>query len=70
MSIQLGTCKRDNLCVDCDSKSCFLAGKLMSDCPLWKCDRTGALYEDCESCELLKQIHNERRKSVKCDDKR
>ena len=35
----------------------FKIAELIADCPLWKCNRKDDLFEDCESCELLKQIH-------------
>ena len=62
MTYQLKECKRHNLCIDCDEKECLLAGKLISDCPMYTCNRKGKQYEDCESCELLKQLHAERRR--------
>ena len=61
MNVQIRECKRDNLCVDCDNKKCWHAGELIADCPLYRCNREGNLNEDCESCELLKQIHTDRR---------
>lgn len=54
-------CKRNNLCVDCDDKKCIFAGQLISDCPMYVCDRKGKQFENCETCELLKQIHAETR---------
>ena len=48
-------CKRKVLCVDCDDDACFLQGHLRSDCPKFICDRKFAEYEDCESCEFLKE---------------
>lgn len=56
MSMRIKECKRDNLCVDCDDKGCWFAGYAIADCPLYRCNREGEQYEDCESCELLKQI--------------
>jgi len=61
MNFQLKECKRNNLCYECDNKKCWHAGELIADCPLWKCNRKDDLFEDCESCELLKQIHAEGR---------
>lgn len=63
MSLQIGKCERNNLCVDCDYKKCVFAGELIADCPLYVCNRSGEQYEDCESCELLKQLHAERRRA-------
>jgi len=65
MSFRIKECKRDNLCVDCDDKACFFAGDSIADCPLYICNRKGEKYEDCESCELLKQI---REQAVKRND--
>lgn len=59
MRVKIRECKRKMLCVDCDDKKCWHAGKLIADCPMHNCNRDGELYEDCESCELLKQIHAE-----------
>ncbi len=49
--ISISPCYRENLCVDCDSKTCLKAGDPEADCPVWKC-----LYPDkeCKGCELLK----------------
>ena len=63
MTYQLKECKRHDLCIDCDEKKCLLAGKLISDCPMYKCDRKGRQYENCKTCELLKQLHTERRRA-------
>ena len=52
-------CKRDNLCIDCDNHKCIHAGQIIADCPMWHCDREGDAFEDCESCEVLKQIWKE-----------
>lgn len=52
-------CHRKNLCVDCDNTACWFHGKLMSDCPKYRCDRKGELFEDCETCDFLKQFKKE-----------
>lgn len=62
MSIKIKECKRDNLCYECDNKKCWHAGQLIADCTLYKCNREGNGYEDCESCDLLKQIIKEKRR--------
>jgi hypothetical protein len=59
MKTKIEECKRDNLCVDCDNKECWFAGQAIADCPLIRCNRKGERYEDCESCELLKQIREQ-----------
>ena len=61
MDVQIRVCHRKNLCIDCDDKKCWHFGELIADCLLWKCNREGDQFEDCESCELLKQIHEEGR---------
>lgn len=61
MHVKVSECNRNNLCVDCDDKECWHAGILIADCPLLKCNREGELFEDCESCEMLKRIHSEGR---------
>ena len=55
MNVQITECKRKIPCVDCDNKKCWFSGQLMADCPLYKCNRLGDLYEDCETCDLLKE---------------
>lgn len=49
--IGMGLCYRDNLCIDCDSEDCGLAGDITADCPAWRCQHTD---KKCEDCELLK----------------
>jgi hypothetical protein len=34
----------------------------MADCPKYYCDRKGELFEDCESCDFLKQFQKDMRK--------
>lgn len=59
--LQIRECHRQNFCFECDNEKCWHSGELIADCPMYKCDRKGDHYEDCESCELLKQIHAEGR---------
>ena len=61
MELKLSECTKNNLCVDCESKTCLHAGKLIADCPKYYCDREGDFYEDCESCEFLKEFQREMR---------
>lgn len=61
MNVQIHECHRRNFCVDCDDESCWHTGDLIADCPFWKCNRKGDLFENCESCELLKRLHEEGR---------
>lgn len=49
--IQLDTCTKNILCVDCRDTTCLHAGKIMADCPKYKCDNDVLL--DCEHCDLL-----------------
>lgn len=71
MKVKMSECHRNNLCVDCDNKECWFAGELISDCPLWKCNREGKMFEDCESCELLKvvKLNDRRRKKQRVNTK-
>ena len=60
----LNLCHRKNLCVDCDDPDCFHAGKLIADCPKWKCGS-----EDCENCEFIIEFQKEMRKEFsKCEN--
>ena len=65
MDIQITECKRKIPCVNCDDEKCWFSGQLIADCPLYKCDRTDDLYEDCETCDFLKEhmkaIYEDRR---------
>ena len=54
-------CTRENFCVECDNRECFHAGEKIADCPMWKCDRSGELFEDCETCDLLKELYEAHR---------
>lgn len=44
--IQLDTCTKNILCVDCRDTTCLHAGKIMADCPKYKCDNDVLL--DCK----------------------
>lgn len=44
-------CKRNNLCVDCDNKECWLAGDIQADCPKYRC----AFEYGCERCGFIKR---------------
>ncbi len=57
------TCERKNLCVECNDKECIFAGKIESDCPMYKCNNNCT----CENCEFIKQFQKEMRKE-KADD--
>lgn len=59
----LKECTRKNLCVDCDDKECYHAGQLIADCPKYRCDRNGVLFEHCESCSFLRKYQEEMRKN-------
>lgn len=59
--MQIMSCNRKNLCVDCDDQICLCAKKIISDCPKYICDRTGEAFEDCESCEFIKKYQEEMR---------
>jgi hypothetical protein len=61
----LGECKRNNLCVDCENNKCTLAGKILSDCPKYKCDRKGEDFLNCETCEFIKDFQRSMRKRYK-----
>lgn len=54
--------KRENLCVDCNDPKCLHAGQAIADCPMWRCEREGEQYEDCESCGLIRIIQREARR--------
>lgn len=60
--IHIRVCRRDILCADCDDKTCWNAGRLIANCPLWICNRTGEQFENCETCELMHDIREEHRR--------
>lgn len=51
--MELHTCKRKNLCVDCDNSGCFFMGKKEADCPKWTCDRTYQADYYCDRCTFI-----------------
>lgn len=59
MNLTVDECTRKNLCIDCDNERCWFHGKLISDCPKYRCDRPEELFEDCESCAFLKRFTKE-----------
>lgn len=61
--IQLDTCTKNILCVDCRDTTCLHAGKIMADCPKYKCDNDVLL--DCEHCKFLKQLTKTIRRNAK-----
>lgn len=61
----LSECTRANLCIDCDSDSCYHAGQLIADCPKYRCDRKGVLFEHCESCSFLKNFQMKWRENMR-----
>lgn len=63
--LQLDTCTKDILCVDCRDTTCLHAGKIMSDCPKYKCDNDVLL--DCEHCKFIKQLTKTIRKKAKLE---
>lgn len=58
--MKLSECKRDNLCVDCDSKTCLRAGDIMADCPKYHCDNTKGIQE-CANCDFIKDYQKSMR---------
>lgn len=67
--LQMSTCTRNNLCVDCSKLSCLFAGKIMSDCPKHHCDREHEHFEECETCDFIKQFQAEERERMKKEDR-
>ena len=65
MSAQMSICERDILCVDCDNNACWFAGKTISDCPKYKCDRPSHLVEQCDNCTFIKKFQKEQREFYK-----
>lgn len=65
---QIQECTKDNLCVDCDNDKCWLAGKILSDCPKYHCDKPKEPIdqtEDCEHCAFIKQYQKDMREYYK-----
>jgi hypothetical protein len=68
MNAAMSECKRNNLCIDCDNSKCWLAGKALSDCPKYYCDRPKEPIdqtEDCEHCAFLEQYQKDMREYYK-----
>jgi hypothetical protein len=63
--VSMSECKRDNLCVDCDDNKCWFAGKILSDCPKYHCDRPKDSIEDCEHCAFIKEFQKSQREYYK-----
>ena len=63
--VSMSECKRDNLCVDCDDNKCWLAGKILSDCPKYHCDRPKDHIEDCSTCDFIKEFQKNQREYYK-----
>ena len=61
MELIVNECHRKNLCIDCDNTACWFHGKLIADCPKYHCDRPDEQFEDCESCDFLKQYMKDMR---------
>lgn len=59
----MSKCTRQNLCVDCDYTKCWHQGKIISDCPKYKCDNI--ILEDCEHCAFIKQFQKDMREEYK-----
>lgn len=64
--IQLSTCTKNTLCVDCKDTTCLHAGKISADCPKYKCDNDVLL--DCENCKFIRQLIKTIRKNAKYED--
>lgn len=60
--IHIQVCNRDILCADCDDQTCWSACQLIASCPLWRCNRQGEQFEDCETCELMQDMRTECRR--------
>ncbi len=65
--VRIRVCNRDILCADCDDKNCLHAGELIADCPLWYCNRQDEQFEDCKTCELMRDIRAEYRRRHRDD---
>ena len=64
----LKECDRDNLCVDCDNKSCHHAGDAMADCPKYNCDNPNGAHK-CDDCDFLKEFQTNMRNQYSNDNK-
>ena len=52
----LGKCTHNNSCYNCDNNKCGLRGRLESDCPKYRCDRTKELQYQCDTCAFVKRF--------------
>lgn len=64
--LQIQTCKRNNLCVDCNDEHCLRKGDPEQDCPKCYCDNTK--LHDCDNCEFLKTYADDMRKEYLKND--
>ena len=60
--LKLSECNRQNLCVDCDNTKCLHHGKMIADCPRYRCDRPKEFQYDCEHCEFIDGFIEDMRK--------
>ena len=67
--LTLSTCKMNNLCVECSNTSCLHAGKIISDCPKYRCDRDKDHFEDCETCDFIKDFQKSERKRMQKEER-
>ena len=65
--VELGECKKNNLCVDCKNKKCLGAGDIESDCPKYHCDNPNG--HDCAKCEFMKQYQKDMREQYEAEKK-
>jgi hypothetical protein len=63
--LEMNECIEDKLCVDCEDTNCIFAKKIISDCPKYYCDREEDDYEDCETCEFIKEFQKYERERLK-----
>lgn len=61
--LEMRTCDKQCLCVDCDNKECLHAGKAMADCPKYHCDNSNGI-DECDNCDFLKQFQIDRIRGV------
>lgn len=57
------TCKRKNLCFDCDDEACYNRGQAMADCTQRDCYTTPRF--DCDHCDYIKQYQVKMREYYK-----
>lgn len=63
---ELNICTKNTLCADCKDTNCTHAGKLMADCPKYKCDNDVLL--DCDNCKFIRQFVKNARTITKYED--